>query len=106
MRSAYIELQGEKEVLVSTGKNHWGVKDFAEYKYLDFNLENQINVCVLGKGKITAVAEDSNVIATVEFDSSEYAYFASTAKALQGIHPLWLFIEGEFTLSEFYFSKK
>lgn len=106
MKSAYVALQDDKEVLVSTGKNHWGVKDWAEYKYLQFDSENQINVCVSGKGKITAVIENNETVATVEFDSSDYTYFSSDSKVLEGVHPLWLFLEGEFTLSEFYFSKK
>ncbi len=108
MQSAYVAFNGEREVLVSTGNNHWGVKDWAEYRYLDFGEGNisAFNFCVSGKGKITVICEDNNEICSLEFDTADYTYVSAPANNLTGVHPIWIFLDGEFTASEFYFSKK
>jgi hypothetical protein len=106
MQHAYIELQDEKEVVVSTGGNHWGQKEWAEYKYIDFGEGiSSFTACVSGKGRITVVCEDNTFISSVEFDTKEYTRVTAQAESTTGVHPIWMFLEGEFTLSEFCFSR-
>ncbi|MBR4880759.1 MAG: family 43 glycosylhydrolase [Clostridia bacterium] len=104
MRSAYIITDQGREVVLSTGESHWGVPDFAEYKYIDFgNGVEELTLRVKGKGKISANIEGSVEIAAAEFDFKDYTAVTVKAKSITGVHPLWLNFTGEFSIMEFSF---
>ena len=101
MGNCYVTLEGNREVLVKHAGSHW-MTDWAEYKYLDFGTgASALAVTVKGKGKISFRSSGTDVLGTVEFDTAEAASVTTEIPLLCGMRPLWLFLEGEFTLYEF-----
>ena len=102
MGNCYIDhIQGQ-EVLESQAKRHWGNASWAEYKFLDFGKGEaaffQISVC--GKGKITLKAENNQELCAVSFDNTQFEKVSVPVEKLEGIHAVWLFLEGEFMVKE------
>lgn len=98
----------EEEVLSVNPDGHWGTPDWAEYKYIDFGTSDGSTVlhfCVLarGKGRITLKIEGNEEISSVEVDSESFEYSRALCKCVQGVHPLWLFLEGDLQVKEFRF---
>ena len=96
--NCYVTLKGEREVLVKHQGGHW-MTDWAEYKYLDFaEGASSLTVRVQGKGRITFRTDGSEPLGFVEFDTSDVQACTASIPTLTGRRPLWLFLEGEFTL--------
>ena len=100
-----IEQIKDKEVLVAKSGGHWGIPDWAEYKYVDFSKENfsTFKVLAYGRGSITLKINENEEISHIEIDSTDFEWKASNCKSIHGIHTLWLFFEGDITVEEFLF---
>ena len=100
-----IDQINDKEVLVSESGGHWGISDWAEYKYVDFGngLCSKFNVLARGKGSITLKTNGNEEISHIKIDDSNFDWKSSACKSINGIHALWLFFEGDVTVEEFYF---
>ena len=99
--NCYVTLEGEREVLVKHTGGHW-MTDWAEYKYLDFGVgTTAMTVTVKGKGRISLRSDHTDILGTIEFDSDEVREFTVQIPVLEGRRPLWLFLDGEFTLYGF-----
>ena len=100
-----IEQINEKEVIVSKSGGHWGISDWAEYKYLNFG-ERSIStfkVSAQGQGSITLKIDGNEEIAHIQIDNTGFEWKTSPCKNIQGIHTLWLFFDGNVTVEEFCF---
>lgn len=96
--NCYVTLEGDREVLVKKNGGHW-MTDWAEYKYLDFvDGASTLTVNVKGKGKLFFRTSDSNILGSVEFNTDEPKDFTASIPRIKGRCPLWIFLEGEFTL--------
>jgi len=103
-----IELEDNQEVLVARAGGHWNNLDWAEYKYIDFGSSDGApisSLCVLarGKGRITLKIDGNEEISSIDIDSDTFEYPRAWCKDIRGIHSLWLFLEGDLVLEEFYF---
>ena len=101
-----VERVDEQEVLVSDGKGHWHLPDWAEYKYIEFdkNIEfKTFSAKAKGTGSITVKLEGDEEIATLSVECDSFEYFTSDCKNVSGAHTVWLFFEGNIALSEFLF---
>ncbi len=106
MASSYIAVQDGHEVLLSKNASHWAQPDWAEYKYIEFDgNETSFYVNVKGTGKITAKLEQNNEIASLEFGCTDFEKHSVKISPVCGTHALWLFFEGDITLSDFGFEK-
>jgi hypothetical protein len=73
--------------------------DWAEFKYLDFaEGASTMTVTVKGRGRIAFRAEGTDILGSVEFDTDSPREFTAEIATLAGRCPLWLFLDGEFTL--------
>ena len=81
--------------------------DWAEYKYVDFGAPEDtistLRICVRGKGKIALKVDGNEEIAIVEIDNGDFEYLSAPCKNVVGVRALWLFLEGELTIKEFFF---
>ena len=61
--------------------------------------------CVLarGKGKITIKVEGNDEISSIDVDNDSFEHSRAWCKDIHGVHPLWLFLEGDLTIKEFHF---
>ena len=103
------EIDGN-EVLVSKKGGHWRTPDWAEYLYIDFgNLESgsplTFKASACGNGKLTLKIDGDKEITSVEINSSSFEKAFSLCKRVQGIHPLWIFLEGDLTIEYFLFEQ-
>ena len=84
------------------------MSDWAEYKYIDFSSSTDTHIshfCVLarGKGKVTLKIDGSEEISSIDVDSDAFEYNRASCKDIRGIHPLWLFVDGDLLIEEFHF---
>ena len=100
-----IDQINEKEVLVSKSGGHWGISDWAEYKYLDFGegALSKFQVSAQGQGRITLKIDGNEEISRIKIDNTDFEWETSSCKNTHGIHTLWLFFEGNVTVEEFFF---
>jgi len=100
-----IEQIGEKEVLVSKNGGHWGISDWAEYKYLNFGKKifSSFRVSAKGQGNITLKIDGNEEISHISIDNTDFEWKTAPCKNIQGIHPLWFFFDGNVTIDEFFF---
>ena len=81
--------------------------DWAEYKYVDFGTPEDtvstLHICARGKGKITLKVDGNEEISTVDIDSDGFKYVSAPCKKVSGVRALWLFLEGDLTVKEFFF---
>ena len=108
MGESYIAHVGGKEVLSVSSKGHWNMPDWAEYKYIDFGSSADAHIshfCVLtrGKGRITLKIDGSEEISLIDVDNDAFEYNRAYCKDIRGIHPLWLFVDGDLLIEEFHF---
>ena len=105
MGKCHITVRNGHEVLLSEKGKHWGQRDWAEYKYINFGNGDLWGLCLIvcGKGSVTAVIDGGTELCTVEFDCDTTQKFKSKISAVHGIHTLWLLLDGDFALSEFKF---
>ena len=108
MGESYIDHVDGKEVLSVSSKGHWNMSDWAEYKYIDFSSSADTHIshfCVLarGKGKVTLKIDGSEEISSIDVDSYAFEYNRASCKDIRGIHPLWLFVDGDLLIEEFHF---
>lgn len=100
-----IEQIDDREVLVSRAGGHWGIPDWAEYKYVDFG-EKEISafkILARGKGRITLKIDGCEEIAFVDINSDAFEWSSACCKNVCGVRPLWLFLDGDVTVEEFFF---
>ena len=98
MGNCYVTLEGDREVLVKQRGGHW-MTDWVEYKYLDFaDGATALTVTVKGKGRISFRADGTDILGSVEFDTHEAKEYTATVSTVAGRRPLWLFLDGEYTL--------
>ena len=96
--NCYVTLEDDREVLIKKNGGHW-MTDWAEYKYLDFaEGATALTLTVKGKGKIFFRTSGSEILGSVEFDKNEPGNVTAPIATVKGRCPLWLFMEGEFTL--------
>ena len=95
----------KKEVLVSKGGGHWGISDWAEYKYLNFGekILSTVKVSAQGKGSISLKTDGNEEISNVQINNPDFAWVTSHCKSIQGIRTLWIFFDGNITIKEFLF---
>ena len=106
MLGSHIALDNDREVLISKNSSHWGRPDWAEYKYIGFEgNEKSFYVNVKGKGKITLKLEQNIELCALEFECASFEKIGTKIPSVSGIHPLWLFFEGDITLLDFGFEK-
>lgn len=105
MGNCHINREGNKEVLTACGDGHWGMPDWAEYKYIDFGKADisKFKVLVKGKGTITIKIDGGTAISSVKNENEDYAWVSAPCDNIDGIHPLWLFLDGEISVDEFVF---
>ena len=103
MGNCYIELRDSREVLVVKRGGHWGISDWAEYKYLDFGAGGAATASVTakGKGKITLKTDGDQTLCTLDFDQCDFLPVSANLDAPQGKHTLWMFFEGELEVQKF-----
>ena len=106
MGKCYITVRDGHEVLISENGRHWGQRDWAEYKYIDFGEGGLSELCVTasGKGSVSFVIEGGNELCSLEFECDTPQKFTAKIPDVQGAHTLWLFIDGDFYISNFKFS--
>ena len=104
MGACYITACDGREVLQSGGGNHWGQRDWAEYRYIDFGdgSVSKASFCVRGSGSITVKTEDGEVCA-VSFAADNFETVTAPMAKIVGRRAIWLFLEGDFVLREFGF---
>ena len=95
----------DKEVLVSDNGGHWGISDWAEYKYVDFGEQDlsTFRVRAKGQGSITVRLDRSREIARIPIDSDEFEWYTAPCQRAHGVHALRLFFKGKITVDEFVF---
>ena len=107
MAKCHIEQVGDEEVLVACGNGHWRMPDWAEYKYVDFGTPEDnitaLRICARGNGKVTLKVDGNEEISAIELDSGDFEYVSAPCKNVSGVRALWLFLEGDMTIEEFYF---
>lgn len=105
MGKCYITHNGEREVLISTRGGHWGIADWAEYKYLDFGSGELDGFCatVKGKGSITLRVDGGETIGSLCFDEKNETAVRTDIKSDSGKRSLYLFLDGDFALKDFFF---
>ena len=97
-QNAYIETIGESECLVFSGARHWDTPDFAAFKYIDFkDGANKITLKLKGEGKITLKVEDNKEIGSSEYSLSDFGEISFDIEKTEGVHALWMFVEGKKT---------
>jgi beta-xylosidase len=98
MGNCFVTLEDDREVLVKQSGGHW-MTDWAEYKYLDFaDGATTLTVTVKGKGRISFRTDGTDILGSVDFDTHEVKEYTATVSTVAGRRPLWLFLDGEFTL--------
>ena len=98
MGNCFVTLEDDREVLVKQSGGHW-MTDWAEYKYLDFaDGATALTVTVKGKGRISFRTDGADILGSVDFDTHEVKEYTATVSTVAGRRPLWLFLDGEFTL--------
>ena len=98
MGNCFVTLEDDREVLVKQSGGHW-MTDWAEYKYLDFaDGATTLTVTVKGKGRISFRIDGADILGSVDFDTHEVKEYTATVSTVAGRRPLWLFLDGEFTL--------
>ena len=98
MGNCFVTLEDGREVLVKQSGGHW-MTDWAEYKYLDFaDGATSLTVTVKGKGRISFRTDGADILGSVDFDTHEVKEYTATVSTVAGRRPLWLFLDGEFTL--------
>jgi beta-xylosidase len=96
--NCFVTLEDDREVLVKQSGGHW-MTDWAEYKYLDFaDGATTLTVTVKGKGRISFRTDGADILGSVDFDTHEVKEYTATVSTVAGRRPLWLFLDGEFTL--------
>ena len=108
MGECYIAPCGERETLVNCGSRHWNVQDWAMYRYIDFDCgeAQTLKVKVKGKGCIRFCVEGKKELACATFDHADFETVTVSAAAVEGVHTLWLMLEGErFAVDSFIFEK-
>jgi hypothetical protein len=108
MGKCSIEQEGEAEILVSRAGGHWHLPDWAEYKYIDFGTSDgapisSFFVLARGKGRITLKVDGGEEISSIDIDSDIPKYTSAHCKNISGVHTLWLFLEGDLKIEEFFF---
>ena len=108
MGRCYINVCDGNEILVSESGRHWGQRDWAEYKYIDFGEGglNELCISAKGKGTITFVIENSIELCSIEFDCDTTQKFTSRIPDLSDKHLLWIFLDGDFHIYSFCFIEK
>lgn len=103
MGRCMIDRRDGQEVLVAPKGGHWGISDWAEYKYLDFGAGGAATASVTakGKGKITLKTDGDQLLCTLDFDQCDFLPVSANLDAPQGKHTLWLFLEGELEVKGF-----
>ncbi len=103
MGNCYVTLEEDCEVLKVRLGGHWGIRDWAEYKYLDFGdgAVQAFVVTVRGKGSITPTIDGNTPLCTIFFDCDTPTVLEAPIPPISGRRPLWLHFDGEFTLWEF-----
>ena len=108
MAKCHVDQVEDREVLVTGAGGHWHQPDWAEYKYVDFgnNGASSLTFRVLarGKGRITVRLEGNKEIAAVEVNGENFVLHSAPCQGAQGVHPLWLFLEGDMVIEEFSFA--
>lgn len=100
-----IEAADDHEILVAKQGKHWGISDWAEYKYVDFgkNGIKRLRVLAKGRGRITVKIDGNQEISRIEINSDELMWHTEICESVCGIHPLWLFFDGDLFIEEFLF---
>jgi len=106
MGKCSIELEDGREVLAARAGGHWGIPDWAEYKYVNFGEEkfSKFKISARGHGSITLKIDGSEEISHVNIDSTDFEWKTSPCKSIHDIHTLWLFFNGDVTVDEFLFN--
>lgn len=101
----HIDQIEDKEVLVSNSGNHWGISDWAEYKFVNFNSGSfsKFKILARGQGSISLRIDGNQEITNIQIDSTDFECHSSTCKKICGIHRLWLFFNGDIAVEEFFF---
>ncbi len=105
MGNCFISAHDGREVLNVKGGSHWGQRDWAEYRYIDFG-DGACTSCrlvVRGKGTVTVKTDGAQTLCTIPFDCADYETVTAEISCVSGRRSLWLFFEGEFVLREFGF---
>lgn len=105
MGKCHITVRDGYEVLLSEKGRHWGQRDWAEYKYIDFGEGGLSALCVTacGKGSVSFVIEGNTELCSLVFECDTPQKFTAKIPDVKGVHTLWLFLDGSFTLSDFKF---
>ena len=105
MGKCHITVRDGHEVLLSEKGRHWGQRDWAEYKYIDFGEGGLSELCVTacGKGSVSFVIEGNTELCSLVFECDTPQKFTAKIRDVKGVHTLWLFLDGSFTLSDFKF---
>ena len=105
MGKCHITVRDGYEVLLSEKGRHWGQRDWAEYKYIDFGEGGLSELCVTacGKGSVSFVIEGNTELCSLVFECDTPQKFTAKIPDVKGVHTLWLFLDGSFTLSDFKF---
>lgn len=105
MRNTAVNIENGKEMLFSPGGSYWVIPDWAEYKYINFGEVgfSKFSIKVKGKGTISVKIEDNHTVCSLELDNSELSYSSTDMETVTGIHTVYLSLDGEFTVEEFFF---
>ena len=104
--NCHVAQRDGREVLISEAGGHWGIADWAEYKYIDM-LEGDAKtffVNAKGKGKVTLKMEGDVTLSSIDVDSEEYKKFTGSIQSISGKHSFWLFVEGDMVLTDIGFN--
>lgn len=106
MGSCYIGVSDGQEILLTKNGKHWGVPDWAEYKYIDFGSgeASEFFATVKGRGKIRLLVEQSKQLCELEFDCDKYEKVSAQIPSVCGVCAVYLFFEGEFALLDLGFN--
>ena len=103
-----IEQEKEREVLVSRAGGHWHLPDWAEYKYVNFgeaedSCHTVFRVLARGNGNITAKVDGNEEVSSISVNNDRLEWIFARCKKVSGVRTLWLFLEGDMTIEEFFF---